>query len=338
MKSPNDTLAVPVIHDMASKRERGCSRVLITGGMGFFGWNAAQRLREKGVEAILASSSPSRYAPEFAPKRLDVLQMDSVRSCMGECLEQGALDAIIHAAAFSAPLACEKDPETAHNINVGGTHNVVRQAAEHDIPVIFLSTDLVFNGERDVKNEGYYAESDAPDANIVYGKSKIAAERWIQEQPFGKWTILRSALMFDRKAPFAQGFPHFAADALQAGKPATLFTDQFRTPVYIADIADAIVMMMERALFGEIFHCGGAEQLHRVHFVRRYCALAGINDGGIVACKMSDVPEYTTRVKDVSLTSQKLIDALGGAYQPTALDEAFRRILFADKKAEKSKS
>jgi dTDP-4-dehydrorhamnose reductase len=335
VNSSGDNGVVSATKGAVSERKRRCARVLITGAMGFFGWNAVQRLRQQGVEVILTSSFPGRYAPEYAPKSLDVLRLDSARhcieSCLAECEERSPIDAIIHAAAFSAPLACEKDPITAYNVNVIGTQNVAAAAATFDIPMIFLSTDLVFSGDKDTQTNGeYYAESEAPDARIVYGKSKIAAERMICEQSFGKWTILRSALMFDRKAPFAQGFPHFAVEALKAGAPATLFTDQFRTPAYIADIADAIVMIVERALFGEIFHCGGAERLNRVDFVRRYCALAGINDDGIIACQMSDVPDYTTRARDVSLTSRKLWNALGAEYRPTPLEEAFSQMLCLD--------
>lgn len=309
-----------------SHKQALSARILITGGMGFFGWNAANHFRRQGLTPIVSSSSPTRYltGAEETPVFMNILDRVSIEAC----LRQHTPTVILHAAAFSAPLACEKDPVLAHEVNVVGTQNMTAMAAEFDIPLVFISTDLVFNGKKDVLQNGFYTEADPPDAEIVYGKTKIAAERYIQEQAFGKWIILRSALMFGQRVEWANGFPQFAVDLLKSGKPATLFTDQFRTPAYIPDIAEAIICLLRAERFGEIYHCGGAERIDRLSFVQRYCAVAGVDISSIIACIMDDVPNYTTKVRDVSLSNEKLLRSTAHiSWQATPFETAFHEML-----------
>ncbi len=311
--------------NMTTAPSNAFSRILITGGMGFFGWNAALHLHKRGITTISTSSAPQSYpaSAQQQPAQLNVLDKASIEACFADYLP----DAVIHAAAFSAPLACEKDPDTAYSINVLGTQNVAAVAVAHQIPMVYLSTDLVFNGEKNVLEDGFYTESDALNATIIYGKTKIEAERFLQEQSFGKWIILRSALMFGRGVAWANGFPQFALDALKSGKQPTLFTDQFRTPAYIPDIVDAILLLLETKNYGNIYHCGGAERIDRVSFVQRYAAVSGLDTSGIVACTMDDIPAYTTRVRDVSLSTAKLQAALAPKWQALHLEAAFGQML-----------
>jgi dTDP-4-dehydrorhamnose reductase len=310
----------------SSHKQAPYERILITGGMGFFGWNAANHFRRRGLTPIVSSSSPTRYPAEAGETSVYMNILDRVS--IEACLRHYAPTLILHAAAFSAPLACEKDPALAHEVNVIGTQNMIAMASEFDIPLVFTSTDLVFNGEKDVLRSGFYTEADTPDASIVYGKTKIAAERCIQEQSFGKWIILRSALMFGQRVEWANGFPQFAVDLLKSGKPTTLFTDQFRTPAYIPDITEAIICLLRAGRFGEIYHCGGAERIDRVSFVQRYCAVASVETTTIIACTMDDVPDYTTKVLDVSLSNEKLLHSTAHiSWQVTPFETAFREML-----------
>jgi dTDP-4-dehydrorhamnose reductase len=113
--------------------------------------------------------------------------------------------------------------------------------------------------------------------------------------------------------------------------------------VYIPDIARAICRFVENIVennlfcgkvrgkhqgavektkyFGQIFHCGGAERLNRVEFVERCCAVLGVETAKMLAKRMEDVPNYTTRVGDVSLDSTTLKSALH--WEQTPLEKAF---------------
>lgn len=304
-------------------------KVLITGGMGFFGWNASEYLTERGIDVSLTSSSPHHY-PESIQNRMTPLQVLDQFS-IEKAFEVTKPDVIVHAAAISAPMLCEQEPEKAAAVNITGTQNVLNVASVLDIPLVFLSTDLVFNGDRNTLENGFYTEQDEPDARIVYGKTKMMAERVLLERQYAnaqyeRWVILRTALMFGRGVAWANGFPQFAVNLLKSGKTTTLFSDQFRTPAYIPDITEALLQLCERGKFGEIYHCGGSERIDRVSFVEQYCAVAGIDTSGIIACRMEDVPAYTTRVRDVSLDSTKLYNALEGKWNATPLQEALQKI------------
>ena len=78
---------------------------------------------------------------------------------------------------------------------------------------------------------------------------------------------------------------------VESGKPATLFTDQFRTPAYIPDIAEVIVHLLRAEKFGEIYHCGGSERIDRYEFCAEIlCHMRVWTQSGIIACTMDDVP------------------------------------------------
>lgn len=317
--------------------------ILITGGMGFFGVNAAGYLTKQGHSVVLSSSQPQRYKryeyhtqeglqlPPDAitiPQAMNILDQSSITAY----IKITKPDIIIHAAALSQPAQCEKMPELAHAVNVEGTRNVLEVASRLAIPFIFLSTDLVFDGNKldgsndnNDDNEGWYNEDDTPNAHIVYGHTKIAAEQVITSHGSDQWCIVRPALMVGDGTPWTNGFPQFAVDMLKRGQSATLFTDQFRTPVWIDDICSAIECIVRGQHFGQVFHVGGTERMNRVDAVRHYCSLAGVDASKIHAVMMDAVPHYITRVRDVSLNSRRIQTLTG--WTPTPLQEAFAKML-----------
>lgn len=297
--------------------------ILITGGTGFFGINAARYLINKGHTVILTSITPERYKEDFSPAILaftNILNPDSI----SHCIKTYKPDYIIHAAALSQPGVCEKQPDEAYNINVTGTKNVLHAAQKESLPLVYLSTDLVFNGNKPINPEDsttWYSETDTPDAHIVYGKSKRSAELHILDSAYPYWIIARPTLMFGTGTSWTNGFPQFAVSLLQQQQPTTLFLDQFRTPVYIPDLISALDMLIQKRLFREIFHIGGPERINRVDFVRRYCHRADIPTATLQEVSMYDIPGYTTIVRDVSLNSSKIMAMTN--WKPSPLNDSF---------------
>jgi dTDP-4-dehydrorhamnose reductase len=83
--------------------------------------------------------------------------------------------------------------------------------------------------------------------------------------------------------------------------------------------------------FGEIYHCGGAERIDRVRFIERCCAVLGVESAQILAKRMDEVPNYTTRVSDVSLNSTKLLRAVDWAQTPLEIAFLQMKESFADR-------
>jgi dTDP-4-dehydrorhamnose reductase len=295
-------------------------KILITGGSGFFGYNAARYFLRQGYSVVACSSDPAKYERHFAKipfVELNILHQEGIV----RTLTQHKPDVVIHAAAYSQPMMCEQNPKRAREMNVTATSNVLNASAALGIPFVFLSSDLVYDGTK-----GNYSERDIARPIIEYGRLKLEAERMIADQrQFGKWIILRSALMYANGMPWTNGFPQFAVEALKRDQSPTLFLDQIRTPVYVEDIAVAIEKLVQSRVYGELFHVAGAEAMNRVEFVQRYCSMANIPVTNIRPTYMRDVPHYSTRVRDVSLDAEKLMKAVG--WRSTPLEISFKRML-----------
>lgn len=82
-------------------------------------------------------------------------------------------DAVVHPAAFTAVDLCESEPDKAFQVNVVGTRNIAEAARRVGAPVIYVSTDYVFDGTK----ASPYLEWDQPNPQSVYGLSKLAGER-----------------------------------------------------------------------------------------------------------------------------------------------------------------
>ena len=84
-------------------------------------------------------------------------------------------DYIIHTAALSSVDECERHPNLAYNINTYGTERVANAALKLKVPLLYISTDYVFDG----KNPPY-SEDDEPNPVNVYGKSKLQGEDFVK--------------------------------------------------------------------------------------------------------------------------------------------------------------
>lgn len=90
--------------------------------------------------------------------------------------EKGEIDALLHLAAYTSVDKAEVEKEECYKINVLGTKNVAAVARDHHLPVVYISTDYIFDGIK-----GNYAEGDVPNPTNFYGLTKLLGETIIQE-------------------------------------------------------------------------------------------------------------------------------------------------------------
>ncbi len=107
-------------------------------------------------------------------------------------------DIVVSAAAYTAVDLAEDEPERAHAVNALGAGAVAAAAADVGAPVIHLSTDYVFSGDK----EGEYRETDQPDPQGVYGRTKLEGERAVAAAN-PRHVILRTAWVY---SPFGRNF------------------------------------------------------------------------------------------------------------------------------------
>lgn len=142
-------------------------------------------------------------------------------------------DIIINCAAHTGVDKAETDIDNSFAINELGPKYLAKQAVKHDALLIHISTDYVFDGN---KTEPYN-ETDEPNPQGVYGKSKLAGEKVIQSSGC-KHIILRTAWVFGEHGN------NFVKTMLKLGKEREqldIIGDQFGGPTYAGDIADATI-------------------------------------------------------------------------------------------------
>lgn len=152
-------------------------RLLITGGSGFLGSRLTRYYRDDFEVLSLGS------------RDLDITDRDRVDEVIGGFRP----DYIIHGAAIASTVFCEERPEDAYEINVEGALNVGRAAKKIGAKMVFLSTEQVFNGNKD---RGPYSEEDTPCPDTAYGRYKLEAERRLREVIEKLW-IVRFTWLFD---------------------------------------------------------------------------------------------------------------------------------------------
>jgi dTDP-4-dehydrorhamnose reductase len=143
----------------------------------------------------------------------------------------GDVGLVLHAAAWTDVDGAEADPQTAAAVNVGGTQH----AAELGAPLVYFSTDYVFDG---TKREPY-TESDAPNPSSVYGRTKLHGEAAAGEEAW----IVRSSWLFGWTSH------NFVRTMLRLGRErdeVAVVDDQRGSPTYVGHLAAATRELLER--------------------------------------------------------------------------------------------
>ncbi len=199
-----------------------------------------------------------RNAPRFAPDatvaaltrdRLDLTDTSALRAEFRRQEPQ----LIIHCAALSRSPECQANPTLARKLNVEVTARLAELAA--DIPLFFLSTDLVFDGRA-----GNYDETAPVSPLGIYAETKAAAEQIILGNP--KHTIVRLSLNGGTSPTGDRGFNEQMRRTWQAGQTLKLFTDEFRSPIGAEVTVRAIWELAARSQPG-LYHLAGSERLSR---------------------------------------------------------------------------
>ena len=215
--------------------------VLVTGAAGLIGH-------------YLLTTAP-RWVPDWDVRGLtrqdvDLTDEATVRQLWRE--HQPAL--VIHCAAISRPAVCEQDPALATKVNVGTTALLASLAGE--IPLLFLSSDQVFDGR-----QGWYVETDRINPINRYGETKAAAEQLVLSNP--RHTVIRLALTAGTSLAGDRSFVEDMCRSVGQGQRLTLFTDEFRSPVPAGVVARAIWELIGQKVSG-LYHLGGTERLSRM--------------------------------------------------------------------------
>jgi dTDP-4-dehydrorhamnose reductase len=163
------------------------------------------------------------------------------------CLDRDRPEVVVHTAAWTDVDGCALDPGLALRRNAVATGVLAAACAQRGIDLLVISTNEVFDGTRTDRRP--YQPADPPAPGNPYGASKAEGERLaalaFADHPGAALGIARTAWLFG--AP-GRDYPSRileAADrARSAGEPLRVVNDEWGTPTYTADVADAIVELL----------------------------------------------------------------------------------------------
>lgn len=165
-----------------------------------------------------------------------------------QAFSQSKPDRIINTAAYNLVDKAEDEPDRAFAINAFATRNLAQWCGKHDIPLLHVSTDYVFQGH--VDQTVAWVEEDLPAPASVYGASKLAGEHFVAAYS-PRHFIVRTCGLYGLAA--ARGKGNFIETMLRLGaeRPELrVVSDQFCTPTSTIDLARAIAALVKTADWG----------------------------------------------------------------------------------------
>ncbi|MBU2496288.1 MAG: dTDP-4-dehydrorhamnose reductase [Candidatus Omnitrophica bacterium] len=215
---------------------------------------------------------------------------------------------IINCTGYTDVDKAEKEIEKAFLINRDGVRNISKIALEKQAKLVHISTDYVFNGEKNKHLS--YTEDDKTEPINLYGKSKLAGEKETKET-FKKYFIIRTAWLYGR------GGKNFVSTMLKLFKEKEeikVVSDQWGSPTYTVDLAEVILKMInnDSDKFG-IYHFTNEGVTNWYEFAReiyRKSKKLGIIDSnkevGIRGIETKEYPTPAQRPKWSLLSKEKI--------------------------------
>lgn len=216
--------------------------LLVTGGSGYLG-QTLLRLAPQGWELGATHYHQTPQTAEVQWFRLDIRDPKAVQ----EVFEAFCPEVVIHT-------AYQLTGPQLWGVTAEGSQHVARAARALGARLLHLSTDLVFDGT----TQSAYREADPPNPITPYGQAKLQAERWIAEHP--DWVTVRTSLMYGFDPP--DRGTRLALELADGKAQGQLFTDEYRSPVYVEDLALALLELAQTSYKG-VLHLAGPDSLSR---------------------------------------------------------------------------
>ncbi|HSP08600.1 MAG TPA: GDP-mannose 4,6-dehydratase [Candidatus Dormibacteraeota bacterium] len=261
-----------------TKREKARRRLLVTGGAGFLGVNAAVHFIEKGWHVTLLDNL-SRPGTERNLNWLLTRHPTEATFIKEDVRNAGALaehvkdqDAILHLAGQVAVTTSLVDPNTDFDVNARGTLNVLEAVRLHnrEAPLVFASTNKVY-GKLE-HNNGACKETQPIDFHSPYGCSKGAADQYVRDYArcFQMNTVvLRQSCIYGahQYGTEDQGWVAHFVHSILNGRALTIYGDgsQVRDLLDARDLSALYATVIEKIgqTRGEIYNVGGGTENQR---------------------------------------------------------------------------
>ena len=285
-------------------------KALVIGASGMVGGALMRALEQSGAEAV--GSYRSRPI-DGGSLKLDVTDRDAVESCLRDVKPDVVFLAVNPAGGVDY---CQSHPEEARGINVTGTRNVAAAAVRCGAKIVFYSTDYIFDGKA-----GPYTEEDQPSPISVYGETKWEAEEVIRGLT-PHHLILRTTAVFgwDRAS---RNFAVQVWEALQAGNPLRVASDQLGNPTLADYLAEVSVRLVQMGATG-VLNVVGKDRVPRSELAKALARVMALDPELVKPVPTSELGQKATRPLQGGLRTEKLAKLLGT--EPQDLNDALRRL------------
>ncbi|HJC66782.1 MAG TPA: dTDP-4-dehydrorhamnose reductase [Candidatus Enterocloster excrementigallinarum] len=259
-------------------------KVFVTGVKGQLGYDVMNELARRGLERI----------------GVDVEEMDITDA--GACervIKEAAPDAVIHCAAYTAVDAAEDNRDLCHMVNGEGTKHIAKVCGELDIPMMYISTDYVFNGQ----GERPWEPDDHREPLNVYGLTKYEGEIAV-EQLLKKYFIVRIAWVFGLNGK------NFIKTMLRLGKErgaVSVVDDQIGSPTYTYDLARLLVDMIQTDRYGR-YHATNEGLCSWYEFACEIFRQAGMDEVKVTPVDSASYPAKAKRPFNSRMSKEKLTE------------------------------
>ena len=275
-------------------------RALVTGVKGQLGHDVMKELAKRGYEGV----------------GVDVEEMDITdAAAVDRVIKESKVDSVVHCAAWTAVDAAEDNVEICRKVNALGTENIAKVCKELDIPMIYFSTDYVFDGQG---TRPWEPDDPVVEPLNVYGLTKFEGEQAV-EKYLDKYYIVRIAWVFGVNGK------NFIKTMLNLGKThdtLTVVNDQVGTPTYTYDLSRLVVDMLEKEEYGKYHVTNEGGYISWYDFAKEIFRQAGM-DVNVVPVSSDAYPAKAKRPANSRLEKKKL-DEHGFDRLPTWQDALSR--------------
>lgn len=224
-------------------------KIVVTGSKGMLGTDVVERLRSDN-EII----------------EVDVDIYDITDKGVIDYLVKKDPDFIFHLAAFTDVDGAEEEKDVARKVNVKGTENIVRVCKKKNIPLLFISTDYVFDGKKDSP----YIESDKTNPICFYGETKVEGEKLVKET-LDKFFIVRTSWLFGKNG---RNFVDTITSLSEKKSSIKVVDDQTGSPTYTGDFASSLEKFPGSEDYG-IYHITNSNFCTWFEFAKKIISLLG---------------------------------------------------------------
>jgi dTDP-4-dehydrorhamnose reductase len=213
-------------------------------------------------------------------------------------------DAIIHTAANANIDSCESDPTGARYLNATIPGMLAEACAQRGIRFMHISTDAVFDGTKD----GIYTENDATNPLSVYAQTKLDGEQAVLSANTN--AIVARVNFFGWSLSGTRSLSEFFYNKLSAGQTCNGFTDVYFCPMFVGDLAETLVRMLDKSLSG-LYHVTGSQALNKFDFGARIARQFGFDPELVLPKSVEESGLKARRSHNLRLSVHKLSTDLG---------------------------